>query len=174
MHPSLRFTLEKESNSTLTFINVLVYKEATCFLTSVYRKPTFTGLFTSWDSFCRKKRKPYLIKTFVHRALMICSRSKQDCEVSFITEILCNNGFPEDIIRSVIRIKLLTFTRQKLLLARNVLLISGYFGWVISDRFANQISACVRKCYFSSNLRVVFRTRTVLSSGQKDVLLPPT
>ena len=40
----------------------------------------------------------------------------------------------------------------------------------ISDRFADQISAYVWKCYFSSNLRVVFRTRTVLPSGRKDVL----
>ena len=41
---------------------------------------------------------------------------------------------------------------------------------VIRDRFSNQISACVRKCYFSSNLRVVLRTRTLLTSGRKDVL----
>ena len=43
LHPSLRFTLEKESNSTLPFLDVLVYKEDYCFLSSVYRKSTFTG-----------------------------------------------------------------------------------------------------------------------------------
>ena len=43
----------------------------------------------------------------------------------------------------------------------------------ISDRFANQISARVRKCYFSSNLRVVFRTWAILTSGRKDVLSLP-
>ena len=55
MHPSLQFTLEKESNSTLPFFNILVYKEASCFLMSVYRKPIFTGLYIRWDSFCPKK-----------------------------------------------------------------------------------------------------------------------
>ena len=43
----------------------------------------------------------------------------------------------------------------------------------ISDKFANYISDSLRKCYFSSNLRVVFRTWTFLRSGQKDVLPPP-
>ena len=129
MYPSLRFTLEKESNSTLPFLDVVVYKEASCFLMSVYYKPTFTGLYIHWDSFCPKKHKLNLIKTLVHRALMTCSESKLGCEVSFITEILCNNGFPEDIVRSVIRDKIAHFHKIKV---ASVLFISGYLGWVIS------------------------------------------
>ena len=61
MHPALRFTLEKENNSTLPFLNVLVYKETSAFLMTVYRKPTFTGLYIHWDSFCPKKQKINLI-----------------------------------------------------------------------------------------------------------------
>ena len=49
LHISLWFNLEKESNSTLSFLDVLVYKEDSCFLTGVYRKPTFTGLYIHWD-----------------------------------------------------------------------------------------------------------------------------
>ena len=49
MHPALRFTLEKENNSTLPFLNVLVYKETSAFLTTVYHKCTFTGLYIRWD-----------------------------------------------------------------------------------------------------------------------------
>ena len=44
MHPALRFTLEKENNSTLPFLDALVCKETPAFLTTVYRKPTFTGV----------------------------------------------------------------------------------------------------------------------------------
>ena len=43
MHPALRFTLEKENNSTLSFLDVLVRKETSAFLMTVYCKPTFTG-----------------------------------------------------------------------------------------------------------------------------------
>ena len=102
---------------------------------------------------------------------MICSEFELDCKVSFITETLCNNGFPEDIVRSVIRDKIAHFHKTKVASVQKspVYLRLPWLG-DISDRFADQISACVRKCYFSSNLRVVFRTRTVLPSGRKDVL----
>ena len=55
--PALRFILEKKNNSTLPFLNVWVCKETSEFLTTVYHKFTFTGLFIPWDSFCPKKRK---------------------------------------------------------------------------------------------------------------------
>ena len=169
MHPSHRFTLEKESNFTLPFLDVLVYKDVSCFLTSVYPKPTFTGLYFRWDSFCPKKHKLNLIKTLIHRALMTCSESKLDCEVRFITETLCNNGFPEDV-RSIIMDKIAHFYKTKVAPAQKcpVYLRPPWLG-DISDRFAHQISACAQKSYFSSNLRVVFRTRTVLPSGREEV-----
>ena len=175
MHPALRFALEKKNKSTLIFLVVLVCKETSAFLTTVYRKPTFTGLYIHWDSFCPKKWKINLIKTLTHQALMICSESKLDNEVKFITGILCNNGFPKDIVWSVIRDKISHFSKIK---PDSVQRCPVYLRlpWLgdTSDKFANQISACVRKCYFFSNLYAVFCMWTVLRSGQKDVFPPPT
>ena len=51
LHPSLRFTYEKESNHSLPFLDVLVERHDSEFLTSVYRKPTFTGQYLRWNSF---------------------------------------------------------------------------------------------------------------------------
>ena len=151
----------------------LVYKEDSCFLTNVYRKPTFTGLYIHWDSFFPKKRKLNLIKTLVHRALIICSESKLDGEVGFITETLCNNGFPEDIVRSVIRDEIAHFHKIKVTSAQ-ICPVSLRLPWLgeISDQFANQISASIRRCYFASNLRVVFRTHTVLPYND-NLTFPP-
>ena len=55
MHPALRFTIEKENNFTLSFLDVLLCKETSTFLTTVYRKSTFTGLYIHRDSFSPKK-----------------------------------------------------------------------------------------------------------------------
>ena len=44
---------------------------------------------------------------------MICFESKLDDEVEFITGTLCNNGFPKDIVRSVIRDKISDFSKIK-------------------------------------------------------------
>ena len=55
LHPSLRFTFEKESNLALPFLDVLVEKSPSKFITSIYRKPTFTGLYLRWNSFSPRK-----------------------------------------------------------------------------------------------------------------------
>ena len=45
LHSSLTFTIEEENNGQLPFLDVLVERRDSSFLTSVYRKPTFTGLY---------------------------------------------------------------------------------------------------------------------------------
>ena len=52
LHPSLRFTCEHEQSSKLSFLDVLVEKTEFGSVTSVYRKPTFTGQYISYDSYC--------------------------------------------------------------------------------------------------------------------------
>ena len=61
LHPSLGYTFEKECNRTLPFLDVLVEKNDHEFVTSIYRKPTFTGQYISWNSFCPMKLKTNLI-----------------------------------------------------------------------------------------------------------------
>ena len=62
LHPSLKFTFEKEKNNCLPFLDVNVERTATGFETSVYRKPTFTGQYLRWESFSptKQKNKPYI------------------------------------------------------------------------------------------------------------------
>ena len=43
------------------------------FITSVYRKKTFTRLYTKWDSFAPRKFKVNLIRTLTYQCFRICS-----------------------------------------------------------------------------------------------------
>ena len=43
LHPALKFTIEEEQNNSLNCLDVLVEKDGTGFLTSIYRKPMFIG-----------------------------------------------------------------------------------------------------------------------------------
>ena len=92
LHPALNFTVEKEQSNSLNFLDVSVEKGGAGFLTSIYRKPTFTGQYILWNSFNPKARKINLIKTLVHRALMICSKTKLDSELDTIKHLLIDNG----------------------------------------------------------------------------------
>ena len=100
LHQSLTFTHEKKVNGKLLFLDVLVEKSNTKFLTSVYRKPSFSGQYNRWDSFGPKSRKNNFIGTLLHRALAICLPSKLPQEIDFIRSILCSNGYPENVINS--------------------------------------------------------------------------
>ena len=49
-HPNIKFTMAKETNKLLQFLDVLVNNEGRTFTTLVYRKKT-SGLFTQCSSF---------------------------------------------------------------------------------------------------------------------------
>jgi len=109
MHPLLKFTMEKETDGTLPILDVKIEKDTNKFLTSVYRKPTFIGHYTRWDSFGPPKRKTNLIGTLALRALKICSKNKLQQELDYIKSILRDNGYPKNIINSSISKKITQF-----------------------------------------------------------------
>lgn len=109
LHSFLKFTMSVEKDRALPFLDVLVKRNDGVFVTSVFRKPTFTGLYTSWNSFVPKSRKIGLIATLVHRALMICSPELLDEELITIWNIFENNGYPINVIRRDIDSKIKRF-----------------------------------------------------------------
>ena len=88
LHPSLHFTFEKKSNCSLPFLDVLVEKLSSRFITSIYCKPTFTGQCIRWNSFSPQKRKIHLIMTLSHRTLSICFPERLQFELDKIKSIL--------------------------------------------------------------------------------------
>ena len=72
-HPNINFTTEIESENSLPFLDVLVTHDGSNFCTILYRKKTFTGLYTEFPSFAPDKYKSNLISVLVYRAFHICS-----------------------------------------------------------------------------------------------------
>ena len=50
-HGNMNFTFETEVDNKLPFLDVLVSREGHSLITSLYRKPTFSGLYTNFNSF---------------------------------------------------------------------------------------------------------------------------
>ena len=113
LHPALRFTVEKEQSNSLNFLGVLVEKEGTGFLTSIFRKPRFVGQYICWNSFSPETRKISLIKTSAYRALMIYSKTKLGSELNKIKQLLIKNGYPTDVLLSCINQKLASFAAER-------------------------------------------------------------
>ena len=57
-HKYMKFTTEFEQNDEILFLDILLKRNLdNSFSTSIYRKKTFTDLYTKWDSFTTRKYK---------------------------------------------------------------------------------------------------------------------
>ena len=48
---NIRFTCEKKQNNSMPFLDVLITRTSNGFKTSVYHKPTFSGIYSNFNSF---------------------------------------------------------------------------------------------------------------------------
>ena len=171
LHPSLKFINEIETNNSLPFLYVLVTKSNNKFITSVYRKPTFTGQYIHWNSFGPKQRKTNLIDTLTHRALKICSKSTLKHELENICSILVKNGYPEFLIDSRISKKLLRF-QQSTKEGPKKCPVYLKLPWIGENSltFERKIKLSLNNCFGAVQPQVIFSTRRILPAIHKDVL----
>ena len=171
LHPSLCFTYEKESNHSLPFLDVLVERHDSEFLTSVYRKPTFTGQYLRWNSFSPQKWKINLIGTLLHRTIMICSKSKLDQELGKICSILLENDYPKRAINLAFKRKLQQLNSNPVHTVKKCP-VHLHIPWIenVSMKFEKQITSAVKRCFFSIEPCVIFNTRQLFPAIKKDML----
>ena len=169
--PSLRFTFEKESNLALPFLDVLVEKSPSKFITSIYWKPTFIGQYLRWNSFSLRKRKTNLILTLTHWALPICSPERLPSELDKIKFILLTNRYPEHVIKSFMAMKMKQFHALPKL-GPEKCLVYLRLPWLgsVSTRFEKQVKSAVKQCFSAVEPRVVYSTNELLSATNKEVL----
>ena len=71
---NIKFTIEFEQNDEIPFLDILLKRNLdSSFSTSIYRKKTFTVLYSKWDSFTPRKYKINLVRTSAYRCIRICS-----------------------------------------------------------------------------------------------------
>ena len=75
-HKNIKFKSEIEENGSLSFLGINITRENNRFVASVYRKPTFSGAFTNFESFIPEMHKRRLIETLLHRIFRLCSSYK--------------------------------------------------------------------------------------------------
>ena len=94
-HKDIQFTSVEEQNNELPFLDVLVPRTDKTFVTSVYRKPTYSGLLLKWSSFVPKSYKISAVSSMVHRVIHISSSyALMHKEFEFIKDICKQNGYP--------------------------------------------------------------------------------
>ena len=71
-HPNIKFSIEKEKDRHLPFLDINIFGENDKFGTNVYRKKTFSRVYTNFKSFKPETYKIGLIKS-LFRCFSLCS-----------------------------------------------------------------------------------------------------
>ena len=70
-HQNINFTIEQENIGSLSFLDVKICHKKNKFVTSVYRKLTFSGVFTNYESFILIYQKRGLLHTLLYWSFSI-------------------------------------------------------------------------------------------------------
>lgn len=102
-HHNMKFTSELEELDLLPFLDIKVIRAIGQFTTSVYRKPTFSGVYTNYSSFLPEIYKSGLIRTLLFRLYTICSDWQLiHQEIEHLRTVMRRNAYPDRLIDSVI------------------------------------------------------------------------
>ena len=117
-HPNIRFTSECEADSTLPFLDTKIYRSTEGNLTTtVYRKPTYTGLGLNFFSVTPMIFNLNSIRTLLNRAYTNCSNYVGlHKELEFLKQYFLDNKYPLSVINRHIN----SFLNNKLLTVNKV------------------------------------------------------
>ena len=174
-HKNIKFTIENEVNKKIPFLDVLIRRQTEGFHTSVYHKPTFTGVYLNWFSLTSKVYKIGLIKCLLGRTWRICSDYESiHKEFTQINEVLKRNGYPEDVIDCEIK-KFLDkkFVHQELSdtividdeeITKKLFLVLPYINDSVEE-LGQKLVNLTKKYYPKVKLRVLFKSPSTISNS---------
>ena len=103
-HPNIKFSIEKEEDGFLPFLDINIFGENGKFATNVYRKKVFSGVYTNFKSFIPETYKLGLIKSLLFQCFSLCSDFiKFHHEIDKLKSILYKNSYPRDLVDKCIK-----------------------------------------------------------------------
>jgi len=102
-HPRIEFTIEREKDGVLPFLDLSIKRLPTKLITKVYRKETHTQRYIHWRSNQSKNCKLGVLKGLVHRAHLLCD-IKEDLlnELELLRNVFICNGYPKKLVEKTI------------------------------------------------------------------------
>ena len=170
-HVNMSFNIEPEQNNKISFLDVNVIREQGKFTTSVHRKPTFSGVYTHFDSFLPDTYKIGMICTLVNRSFRIYSSwSKFHQQLIFLREIFQKNGYSENFIDRcfklsldrihILKEKVPTFEKKPLPL------VLPYLG-TISLQTRTKLQKSIKGVLNCCKLQVIFKSQNKLCNNSR-------
>ena len=98
-HKNIKFSFETEKDNSFSFLDVKICRENGKFRTNVFRKYTFSGIYTNFSSFVALDHKFSLMCTLLHRSFTVASDFfKFHFEVETLKRTLHKNAYPTNFV----------------------------------------------------------------------------
>jgi len=176
-HANIKFTFEGELDKRLAFLDINVCRNDNCFITSVYRKPTFSGLGTNYFSNIYKKYKSSSLFTLVNRAYKLSSDFVSfDQEINFLRNFFITNNYPAKLFNQVVKQYLGNIYQSRVPVItvpkRTVYLELPFIGYH-TNKLKHEVNLIMTKYYPHIQARYYFRNNFKVGSFFKKCDIPP-
>ena len=160
-HSNIKFSIEKEEDCCLPFLHVTIFRENDKFATNVYRKKTFSGVYTNFKSFIPETYKIGLIKSLLFRCFSLCSDFiKFHHEIHKLKKLLYKNSYPRDLVDKCTK----EFS-DKILAPKHVVSAVPKKNLVkLSLQIRTRINRIMKNKLPYCNIRFVFRSKCKISN----------
>ena len=167
-HKNIKFNFETEDSNKFSFLDAKITRKNKRFVASIFRKATFSGVFTNYDSFIFDTYKIGLVHTLLFQFFKICSSTENfHIEVDLLRNIFKCYNYPVNIIDQCIK-KFFgkmyvpkqivpTVPKRELLV---VLPYLGTFSLNLRKRLYKSVSKSLPQWY----MKVIFQSKNRLSS----------
>ena len=161
IHKNLSFTIEKQVDRKLPFLDLCVANSGGVFQTSVFRKPSFARLGLRFFRFCPYIFKINALKTHLHRAYHLSSNySLSNDEICYLKTFFENNGYPLKLFDSILR-KFLNKVRRSII---PTITVEKRTVYVSLPYLGKQLNAVLSHCYPHINFKFCFKNKYRISS----------
>ena len=167
-YSNLNFTFEVEQNNSFSFLDVKICRENDRFTTSIYTKPTFSGVFTPFDSFIPGSYKHGLVNTLIFRCFKISSSyEKIHNEIVSLKDILTHNSHPKNFIDNLIKKifdKVYVSKKVYQTAEKNFLFIVLPFLGRLSFETRNRLCSCIKSQLPFCPVKLAYQSKRRLSN----------
>ena len=98
LHHAIQFTMKKERDGKIAFLDVLVERKGSRLSTGVYRKKTHTDRYINFQSHHHPRVKSGVISCLRNRAMRVCDDEHLKREMIHLKKTLRANGYPSSMI----------------------------------------------------------------------------
>ena len=162
-HPNIKFSIEKEEDGCLPFLDINIFRENDKFATNVYRKKTFSGVYTNFKSFIPETYKIALIKSLLFRCFSLCCDFiKFHHEIDKLKSILCKTSYPRDLVNKCIKEFLDKIVALKpvesTVTKKDLVIAQSYLGKLYLQTHA-RVNCIMKNKFPYFNIQFVFQTK---------------